>query len=473
MIGSVKNNFLLNFNIRSLVAHYDELMMFLNELNNLPIFIVLSETFLTNNTKNLYNIPGYKSFHTIRPEGNAGGVSIYILENYNSSKICNLSYANETVEQVAISATINSIKFKVLGVYRKPSNDKNAFTEHLDNLLNEIKNNNIIICGDMNINLFDNSNTTWNYSNAMVSHGLTLCNNKVTRINEENINNSSLIDHIWTNCNLSNLNSYNLENYISDHIPCMLTLEKNLNQSKKTIHYRIINDKNISQLNKKLNEINWNDTLVSDNVNIKFKNFITKLDELYNNVMPIKSKVLQTNKPFCPWVDRELKNMIKHKRNLYYLYKTHSISKEFYKEYEKKVNRAYAKKRSNYFMEKMEVNDIREKWNNLKKLVNYEKSKMSEINNLTFENKIISDKKEICDKLNNYFVSIGTDTAKSIPKLKNTNFRKYLEQPCSQNFKFFKITKLEVINTIKSFKNKSCGVNEIPIKIYKKNIRFY
>lgn len=118
-------------------------------------------------------------------------------------------------------------------------------------------------------------------------------------------------------------------------------------------------------------------------------------------------------------------------------------------------------------MEKMEVKDTKTQWKNLKKLINYNKPKHSTINDLTVDNKKIVDQKEICNQLNNYFVNIGKETANTIPKLNNASFKNYLNQPCPKNFKFFKITKLEVINTIKSFKNKSCSLNEIPIKIYK------
>ena len=467
-INSVKNNFLLNLNIRSLSAHYDELMMFLNELNNLPALITLTETFLTEDTKLLYDIPGYQGYHTIRQEGNAGGVSVYVQKSYVSSQLYNLSYANNIVEQVAVSATINSINYKVIGIYRRPCNDRNLFIDHIDNLSEVIKNNKVILCGDININLFNyHCNTTQNYINAMISHGFSLCNNKISRINADNIQNSSLIDHIWTNVKIDNLGSYNIIYDISDHIPCMLTFKNKQCESSKTIHYRIINDHKILQLNKKLEEVNWVNLLSGNDVGNKFHILITKLDEIYNKVIPIKTKTLPNNLPFCPWVDRELKIMIKHKRNLFQLYKMHSITQEYYREYVKKVNRIYVNKRAQYFIEKMEVNDVKKQWSNLKKLVNYSKIKNSTITNLKVENKTITNKKDICNELNNYFVNIGPKIASTIPKFNNNNFSNYLDIPCANSFKFFKITEIEVKNTIKSFKNKSCNINEIPIKIYK------
>ena len=84
----------------------------------------------------------------------------------------------------------------------------------------------------------------------------------------------------------------------------------------------------------------------------------------------------------------------------------------------------------------------------------------------------ITDKKEIVDKLNLYFVNIGSQLATSIqPTL--AHFSDYLKQTYLNSFVFFPANALEVINIVSAFQNKqSFGFDNIHVSIMKYSISY-
>ena len=78
---------ILNLNIRSLPKHYDEINLFLSRLNHSFKIIVLTETWLSESNKDDYPLPGYTGFHLVRSNKRAGGVSVYVINEFNSIKV--------------------------------------------------------------------------------------------------------------------------------------------------------------------------------------------------------------------------------------------------------------------------------------------------------------------------------------------------------------------------------------------------
>ena len=77
----------------------------------------------------------------------------------------------------------------------------------------------------------------------------------------------------------------------------------------------------------------------------------------------------------------------------------------------------------------------------------------------------LSDQKNIANKFNNYFVNVGTNIGKQIPKTKG-DFRNYLNTiKCSKTFFLNATGPLEIDKIIDI--NKSTGPNNIPVFILK------
>jgi hypothetical protein len=69
---------LIHLNVRSLPKNMDQLTVYLRSLGHSFTVIGLSETWLTDNNKDLYHMPGYNSLHECRQNKRGGGVSLFI-----------------------------------------------------------------------------------------------------------------------------------------------------------------------------------------------------------------------------------------------------------------------------------------------------------------------------------------------------------------------------------------------------------
>ena len=84
----------------------------------------------------------------------------------------------------------------------------------------------------------------------------------------------------------------------------------------------------------------------------------------------------------------------------------------------------------------------------------------------------ITDKQEIVNTFNEYFVSIGNKLASLIPESTRI-FSSYLNAPKPKFIIFYPTTATEIIEIISDFKRKwSADVDEIPINIMKASINY-
>ena len=79
----------------------------------------------------------------------------------------------------------------------------------------------------------------------------------------------------------------------------------------------------------------------------------------------------------------------------------------------------------------------------------------------------ITDKNQMCNIFNQYFVNVGQNLASSI-QINDTNPINYLGDRLPNTFNFMATTPQEIFNIIKNFENKKSSLNNIPIFIIKK-----
>ena len=72
---------IFNVNIRSSRTNFDSFRHYTNELKHQFSVYTLTETWLKNYNKNLYNLKGYQHIHKLRDNKLGGGVSIYVKDN--------------------------------------------------------------------------------------------------------------------------------------------------------------------------------------------------------------------------------------------------------------------------------------------------------------------------------------------------------------------------------------------------------
>ena len=140
----------------------------------------------------------------------------------------------------------------------------------------------------------------------------------------------SLIDHLWTNFTPSSTSGI-FYCGLSDHLPTFINItQKSIPNTKHKISFRIFNTPNNNLFTSELALVNWNDLLCLPNVNDNFEIFVDTINKLYNKCFPIKTKFISTKRLQNLWLTTGILNSIKHKCNLFKMYKigavTHNIT---------------------------------------------------------------------------------------------------------------------------------------------------
>ena len=69
---------MFHLNVKSLPKHFDELEMYLNSLDMKFSFLGLTETWLTEDKQEFYDIPNYSCINRFRNDRKGGGVTLQI-----------------------------------------------------------------------------------------------------------------------------------------------------------------------------------------------------------------------------------------------------------------------------------------------------------------------------------------------------------------------------------------------------------
>lgn len=170
---------LVYMNIRSLRLNFSTFLASINKLINQINIIVLVETNITDQENRFYNIKGFYSIFLNR-ENRGGGVAVYIAENLNFNQI---SLNINSFEAILIDININNNITSLLSIYRPPSANIPQFIKELETVIKTIKRKqNIILVGDINIDILRENLTTKTYLNMIMSYGLQCMVNQCTRV---------------------------------------------------------------------------------------------------------------------------------------------------------------------------------------------------------------------------------------------------------------------------------------------------
>ena len=191
----------------------------------------------------------YNFSYEVPENSKIGGIAILIKKNI---KILNITKDNsyEKIELISSQILVNNIKVTIVGIYRHPNQNLNNMNESLKKISND--NKNLIIMGDLNINLLNVSNGVNNYSNNIFSNNLINHINHPTRIAA---NSKTLIDHIYTkgnNINKRKIHTGILITDITDHYATFIIISNSKVTKKEKPYIRIFSKKIYTTINKKL-----------------------------------------------------------------------------------------------------------------------------------------------------------------------------------------------------------------------------
>ena len=243
---------LLHINIRSIRNKFDELSDYLASLKINFSIIELTETWLTENYANMFNISYYNLLTANRKSKSGGGVGMCIKEQTNFRLREDLSVFNEGVsETLFIELKNNKKESAVVGViYRPPKSKMKEFEDELEALISKIikENKLIYLMGDINIDMLkmNQVSSVGKYMYQLFSSSLYPLITKPSRIMDKS---ATLIDNLSTNSlDDSNMNGILITD-ISDHFP-VFTIKRNtmVNNAQRVTQVRQITPDNIDNL---------------------------------------------------------------------------------------------------------------------------------------------------------------------------------------------------------------------------------
>ncbi len=467
---------ILHINSRSLPKNIDNITALLASLSTVPDVLVVTETWLTNNTKLLYHLPGYHSHHLVRTNRAHGGVTIFISNNLQSEQVQDFTLTNNNIEINTVKVTSQSLSILICAIYRPHSKHElvDEFTNTLTTILQKDKltNQKIIIIGDLNINLLEHSThtATNNFLASLQAMNFFPHISRPTRFPDSyNLGQPSLLDHIFTNF-FDNFTSGILHYPISDHLPIFLnvTLPSKVNNLHK-IEFRIINETNKQKFAHKLSMIDWNNLLNNCDVNENCKIFLDNITKDFNDSFPLKSKLITDKRLNNPWISQAVINSIRTKNYLYKDYKIGGVSEAQYKQYRNILNTTIRNAKKFYYMTQFTNfrNDTRKIWRTINELSNFN-NKSIPPTHISLAEKKLSKPSEIAQAFNEFYSNIAPKLDDSLPP-STTDPLSFLRGNYPHSMAIPIIFPQDVIDVINSLKNKKTNVHEIPVSIIKTN----
>ena len=464
--------FVMNYNLRSFNSNFNDFSVFLEEIDLLPDILILTETWFMNN--NVENIAGYDGFHSTRDSensGSGGGVSIYILKSLNSKIYVEFTESSSEIETIHVKLKINHRFFNIVAIYRPPKNNLfNAFFAKLDSILDAISTNNtLILAGDINLNGLTDSVSLSLFMDIMKLHCLSPHIIIPTRPNSSDNNNSSQIDHIWSNFGTQSYAGVFNRVTITDHFPNFVILPAEISHGVTKITFRNHSENNISFLKDELSNFVLTFYANSPNLNFngKFDLFYQTLIELYEKCCPLMTKSYSDDILPRPWIDNDIKLRIKRKHYLFQRYKNGAIPFEMYNSFKKTTEKSIRYAKQCYYKSKFDAcaGDSSRTWKVTNSLLKTGVT-TNVSHSICINGQLFDDEADICNKFNDYFSELASNLLQNIQS-SNIYPIMYMSSRRENSFYFRHTDADEMSKLIRSFKNKKTSTDNLPIFILK------
>jgi hypothetical protein len=354
----------------------------------------------------------------------------------------------------------------IVAIYRSPSYEKlDRFFSGLDNIIQSINSTNLVVIGDINIDIKENNTHPYSeeYLNLMASLGLLPAHSLPTR-------DGNCLDHVMLKTKLSSKAAV-LQAVITDHYPVVLSLKLKNTCLRPSLN-NFINYINHDGVKTELNSTNFNTILDETNPEFAASNLIAIINSVINNHKE-KKRVSRKFKIIKPWITSGLLRCIRNRDSMhqklkkdpdnYILKTTYNRYRNFCNSLLKKIKIAYEKGE----FEKAK-NNPKEMWNVVKTVTNTKRHKRSPEEIL----RIDKDARTSIDSVNRFFVNIGKNLASKFPlptQIEKTNC--YPPTVSMVNsFVILPISETEVERLIMSLRSDcALGWDDIPARVLKQS----
>ena len=471
---------IMHQNIQSLNSNNLNLLSYIEHRNFDIDVIILTETWTTNTETYKELLGNYRFIYKKSKNSIAGGIVIYIRENVKWEEI-------NIVEQSDIYDTL-TIKLKnrnkqndiiIKAVYRHMNTNEDEFRKQLsqdiDNLRMKQKNKEIIIIGDMNIDLKKIRYKNQKYLYEIESKGFKQIVEDPTRITQ---NTATLIDHVFIDNQLNF--TYKIENIkvdYGDHNIQILTIEgieKRVKYNKGFFRKRITKDMEeyyIEYMNNEIGNI-LEKYQNQDNMDIdeKFDMFL-KIIEVGNDIYFPKTEVL-IKKTRIKWFNKELRKLRKEKDRKYKQWKLTNtyIDQLIFQKTQSQFKKKLKEAENTYYKKCIETQDSKGKWKTINKLIGKEE-KGRDIEIKDKEGNTLS-QLEAANLFNSYFVGAGKVTDIE-PKIDAQNPQQNNNKTIVNTFMYKEINEINIehiIHNLKENKATSDDFSIYSIKLIKKPV---
>ena len=480
----------IQLNARGILSKQERLKTLLKELRrccNVHV-VLLVETWLTNKNSKRLKIPGYKFIGSHRKNKRGGGVGMLIADQLECRERNDLKLSAPNFETSVVELKTNKDSLFLGSLYRPPNSDASEFLRNYRRFLNKFtprQQNRMILGMDHNLNLLkhDKHKVTHDFIELNLDLRLLPTITKPTRITRTS---ATLIDNIIIGPSLhSEYDSDILISDISDHFPCLLNiaLPYLFCKQPKRITTRALNALKITEINKKILEIDWITKLENQNVDLQYHSFSQIITEIMDNVSPYHTIKIPYNKEIRdPWLTKGLIQCYKKQKLLYKKsLQIDSTEQEAlkYKEYRNKLKEIIRRSKEQYFKDKcLEYKQNTSRlWKMINKILNKTNDKTSVIEYLKVENQDYYDHEIISEEFAKHFANVGRKYAEKIatPKIKIAQYMKNIEQNPHTMF-LSPTTYTEIERIIMSLPNKnSSGQDKLTntlLKQLKESIKY-
>ena len=465
----------LMLNIRSCRKNFNQFLA--NFCNVLSYFscILLTETWLTPDVDNAFNIPGFYCFNLYRNRF-GGGMKMYLKNGIQARLLDDFTFINDLFESLTVEVMLGRNKALLSTLYHPPISSigsNNAFIESLSNHLRLLVNMKLplILAGDFNINLLNPNNFIYvnTFVNSMLEFGLTPLITLPTKVNLENlITRFAILDHIWVSEYIINQRSLVFPINITDHFPvgALLKFPFDFTFSKHRYQYRTLCERGRHTFGLLFSNINVQ--VAQGNFNLTFNNYLADVFRCYNAAFPIKSRLENAKQP-APWMTPPLKQCVKKKSKLYKLYLKGRITKGRYIFYRNQLTALIRRVKRLYYSKALyfAACDSKRTWLCLNNIM--ERNVRPTLKELKVGNIVLTGQ-NLVNYINNYFItSVNAVTAHLTPAL---SYR-FFDAPVLASCFFYPTTQFEVTKVIGGLKNKGNRLLDIHPTVVKENVNAF
>uniref|UniRef100_A0A1B6M8U9 Reverse transcriptase domain-containing protein n=2 Tax=Graphocephala atropunctata TaxID=36148 RepID=A0A1B6M8U9_9HEMI len=375
-------------------------------------------------------------------------------------------------ECCSVAGKIGKYSIIVVGLYRTPgATYDQVFLGKLDIALGILcKNyNNVILAGDINIDILKNSRACDMLKNILTQHSFQYLVDFPTRVTLES---QSSIDNVFTNINRSQVTVSGVITELSDHDAQLVEVDFKTVKRKQcfTQLKRKFTKQNTILFQKKLEAESWLSLYLAP-VDQKYDLFYNIFIYHFNLCFPlVRTRVYRNEND---WINNELR---KDKEELIHLSQNIRVTKDrATKEilnYKKKLYRTKAQNLKKDFINnkiKNSDNICKSTWKVINNETKPNQELLSKIRLIT-DGEVTSDPYKVSEIFNNYFIGMVDECV--IPNLQkdaNPNNLPFVIQNLSdKRFHITPVDEIELDKIISSFKNKySAGYDEVPMPIIK------